>query len=261
MKKHLFIFPAIFILAFCTFFCSNTTTNEEDDKTIIVSESVGDNNYFTEERVCDDLGLIVYYPHFKRIDLVCGMQPSEDDTTIIYCAAAAFTAHILNSFRHDNIRGSHVCDGKAYYDDEEWAKGKTIGYFTYFNGKWYIGKDFSLEDVAQRGGMAFTQWWIVKSCEVVKPYHRKPPSEQNVYRSLCQKGDTLCIVQSNVIQRYDDYMASLKAFGVDNALYLDMVPVWNYSFWRDGNDSLHHFATKPAKESDHRTNWIVFYGK
>ena len=36
--------------------------------------------------------LLVYYPEFSRIDLVCGTMPSIEDDDVIFCAEAAFTA-------------------------------------------------------------------------------------------------------------------------------------------------------------------------
>ena len=59
-------------------------------------------------------GLIVYYPQFSRIDLVCETMPSKQDTNVIFCAEAAFTHELLDEFAHSNIDGDHVSSGQRY---------------------------------------------------------------------------------------------------------------------------------------------------
>ena len=46
--------------------------------------------------------VVVYTPHFSRIDLVCATAPSEDDPEIILAAEAAFTGTVYEgeNFSH-----------------------------------------------------------------------------------------------------------------------------------------------------------------
>ena len=62
----------------------------------------------------DTLGLIVLYPEFGSVDLVCGAEPSEQDTSVILFAEAAYTQVCTNNFTHNNIAGDHVSTGKRY---------------------------------------------------------------------------------------------------------------------------------------------------
>lgn len=56
----------------------------------------------------------VYTPSYSAVDLVCGTQPSKYDSSVIFCAEAAFTGE-LKPFDHSNIAGDHVSKGKKYY--------------------------------------------------------------------------------------------------------------------------------------------------
>lgn len=60
--------------------------------------------------------VVVYTPHFSRIDLVCATAPSEDDPEIILAAEAAFTGTVYEgeNFSHQNIAGDHVSGGTYY---------------------------------------------------------------------------------------------------------------------------------------------------
>lgn len=65
-------------------------------------------------RVDTTVNLLVFRPKYRHIDLVCGTMPSQNDTTIIFCAAAAFTGKLLNEFKHSNNVGPHVSNGVHY---------------------------------------------------------------------------------------------------------------------------------------------------
>lgn len=65
-------------------------------------------------RVDTTVNLLIFHPKYRHIDLVCGKMPSKKDTTIIFCAAAAFTGKLLNEFKHSNIVGPHVSNGVHY---------------------------------------------------------------------------------------------------------------------------------------------------
>ena len=52
-----------------------------------------DNQHYTAKEVTDYL--ILYYPDYTNIDLVCGTMPSIKDKRVIFCAEAAFTGELL----------------------------------------------------------------------------------------------------------------------------------------------------------------------
>lgn len=52
------------------------------------------------------------------------------------------------------------------------------------------------------------------------------------------------------------FVKALKAYGVENALYMDMGSGWNHSFYRDNHDSIHVLF---PKTHNYCTNWITFY--
>ena len=111
-------------------------------------------------------GLIVYYPQFTRIDLVCETMPSQQDTSVIFCAEAAFTHELLDEFSHSNIDGDHVSGGKRYTG----AKCKdNSGAFAWFDDTtWeFVNGEYNtlLDSVAAAGGMGFGQAIIIHEGE------------------------------------------------------------------------------------------------
>ena len=98
---HLLLVLAALLLCCCTT-CKPKQTTMEQDNTIDMQGS---------PVMIDDTtvnGLVIYYPQYSRIDLVCGKMPDKHDTTVIYCAEAAFTHELLDEFAHSNIDGDHV---------------------------------------------------------------------------------------------------------------------------------------------------------
>ena len=59
------------------------------------------------ERV-DTLGLIVLYPQYQSVELVCGNRPSQFDASVLLMAEAAYTRvkPLRKKFSHNNI---HRC--------------------------------------------------------------------------------------------------------------------------------------------------------
>ena len=55
--------------------------------------------------------LIVYYPEYTKIDLVCGQMPKAAQNDVEFCCEAAFTGELLNEFKHLNIADNHICNG------------------------------------------------------------------------------------------------------------------------------------------------------
>lgn len=200
--------------------------------------------------------VVAYYPHFSRIDLVCGdSMPEQSDQQVIFCAEAAFTHALLDHFEHANIDGDHVSGGKRY-------TGATCkdnsGAFTWHSGRWhFVVGDYSqaLDEAAHGGGMGFGQALVVNNGIAVKPLWRKG---NNYYRALCEKNGRLCIVDSQESVDYNVFVDQLMRYGVTWALYLDMGSGWNHSWWRDPKGNTHEIHPWIPK-CRFRTNWITFY--
>ena len=204
---------------------------------------------------CKEKGnLIIYTPDYSSIDLVCGTMPSQSDKTVIFCAEAAFTGEFLKEFKHSNILGDHVSGGKRY-------KGtgckRNTGAFVYYGGKWkFLYKNYSkdLDVAAQNGGMGFGQEMMIHEGKRVQTIRKD--ANKNEFRALCELSGKLCIIDSKGVSSFGDFIQALLNEGVTEAIYLDMGPGWNYSWYRDDSGVSHEIH-------NHRiiytTNWITFY--
>lgn len=202
-------------------------------------------------------GLIVYYPQFSRIDLVCETMPSKQDTNVIFCAEAAFTHELLDEFAHSNIDGDHVSSGQRY----KGAKcHDNSGAFAWFgDSTWeFVHGEYGelLDSVAAAGGMGFGQAIIIHDGESIRPLWRDNTVTQ--YRALCEKDGRLCIVDSRKKVEYEKFVTLLEQFAPTHALYMDMGDGWNHSWWRDGKGKVHEIHPVD-KKSRYCTNWITFY--
>ena len=204
---------------------------------------------------CKEKGnLIIYTPDYSSIDLVCGTMPSQSDKTVIFCAEAAFTGELLKEFKHSNILGDHVSGGKRY-------KGtgckRNTGGFVYYGGKWkFLYKSYSkdLDIAAQNGGMGFCQEMMIHEGKRVQTIRKD--ANKNEFRALCELSGKLCVIDSKGVSSFGDFIQALLNEGVTEAIYLDMGPGWNYSWYRDDSGVPHEIH-------NHRiiytTNWITFY--
>ena len=204
---------------------------------------------------CKEKGnLIIYTPDYSSIDLVCGTMPSQSDKTVIFCAEAAFTGEFLKEFKHSNILGDHVSGGKRY-------KGtgckRNTGAFVYYGGKWkFLYKNYSkdLDVAAQNGGMGFGQELMIHEGKRVLTIRKD--ANKNEFRALCELSGKLCVIDSKGVSSFGDFIQALLNEGVTEAIYLDMGPGWNYSWYRDDSGVPHEIH-------NHRiiytTNWITFY--
>ena len=116
----------------------------------------------------DTLGLIVLYPQYSSIDLVCGTMPSKSDSSVILFAEAAYTGELLNEFKHSNVAGEHVSQGKRY---KGFKCKRNTGAFVYYGGKWeFCYKDYSqeIDKAAENGGAAFGQEMIIHKGKLVE---------------------------------------------------------------------------------------------
>lgn len=246
---HLLLVLAALLLCCCTT-CKPKLTTMEQDNTIDMQGS---------PVMIDDTtvnGLVIYYPQYSRIDLVCGKMPDKHDTTVIYCAEAAFTHELLDKFEHSNIDGDHVSGGKRYVG----AKCKdNSGAFAWFSDStWeFVHGEYGelLDSVVEAGGMGFGQAIIIHSGESIRPLWR---DGVNQYRALCEKDGRLCIVDSRKAVEYEDFVEMLEQFAPTHALYMDMGAGWNHSWWRDGKGKAHEIHPV-ADKSRYCTNWITFY--
>ena len=201
----------------------------------------------------DTLGLIVLYPQYSSIDLVCGTMPSKSDSSVILFAEAAYTGELLNEFKHSNVAGEHVSQGKRY---KGFKCKRNTGAFVYYGGKWEFGyKDYSqeIDKAAENGGAAFGQEMIIHKGKLVEIARKD--NNKNQFRTLCNHDGKLCIAESNKVVPFGDFKKQLLSLGVDDAIYLDMGPGWNHAWYREKgkivelHPKLHHFCT----------NWITFY--
>ncbi len=247
---YIFVVLAALLLCCCTAKISKQTTMDKDVNAIDMTGS---------PVMIDDTtvqGLIVYYPQFSRIDLVCETMPSKQDTNVIFTAEAAFTHELLDEFAHSNIDGDHVSGGKRY-------KGARCrdnsGAFAWFSDStWeFIHGEYTevLDSVAAAGGMGFGQAIIIYNGESIRPLWR---DGVNQYRALCEKDGRLCIVDSRDKVEYEQFVALLEDFAPTHSLYMDMGAGWNHSWWRDGKGKVHEIHPT-ADKSRYCTNWITFY--
>jgi hypothetical protein len=205
------------------------------------------------ERI-DTLGAIVLYPNYSRVDLACGTMPSKQDTSVILMVAGSFTGEFLKEFKHSNIAGDHVSNGKRY---KGFKCKRNTGAFVFYNGQWkFVYKDYSLalDEAAKQGGAGFGQEMIIHKSEI-KPMKR-PASNKNIFRALCEIDKRLCIVQSQKEVQFKDFVAILQQLGATEALYLDMGTGWNYGWYREKNGKVHQLFNKYTPYS---TNWVTFY--
>lgn len=194
--------------------------------------------------------VVVYTPHFSRIDLVCATAPSEDDPEIILAAEAAFTGTVYEgeNFSHQNISGDHVSGG-TYYQGH--ACADITGAFVWEKEGWrFVQHDakVSMAGAADHQGAAFSQVLFIHRGERV---HCNIAATQ-VFRALCKRHGQLSVVESRGKMRFFDFVLYLLAHDVDEALYLDS----GKAFAHDNTGSLLRLATNCRS---HATNWLVFY--
>ena len=147
------------------------------------------------ERV-DTNGLIVLFPNYSRIDLVCGVMPQKNDESVILFAEAAYTGECLTDFKHFNIAGDHVSNGVKY---QGYKCKRNTGAFAYYEdtGNWrfcYQNYAAELDSAAAHHGAAFTQEMMIHKGEFIPI--KRPDGNVNVFRALCEVDGRLCIIES-----------------------------------------------------------------
>ena len=255
MKNSLFTLAMMAALLLCR--CTNPSSSNMDKEITPLSGSA----VAIDDTTVD--GLIVYYPQFGHLDLVCGTMPDKQDTSVIFCAEAAFTHELLDTFAHSNIDGDHVSGGKRYQGARCEDNSGAFAWFGDTTWEFVHGEYGELLDsVAAAGGMGFGQAVIIHGGESIRPLWREKydtdGSAVNHYRALCEKDGRLCIVDSRDQVEYSTFVTLLERFAPTHALYLDMGAGWNHSWWRDGLGKVHEIHPA-ADKSRYCTNWITFY--
>ncbi|MDE6554108.1 MAG: hypothetical protein K2K98_14280 [Muribaculaceae bacterium] len=204
--------------------------------------------------VVDTCMLRIYYPRYSRIDLVCGEMPKKEDRSVIMFAEAAFTGELLDSFIHTNIAGDHVSEGKR---EKGYTCKRNNGAFVWYDGKpKFIHKNYSgeFDKASPHGGCGFAQEMQIHEGKQIA--HTRPDANTNEFRALCLIGDKVAVADSKGCMQFGDFIENLLKAGASEALYLDMGPGWNYSWYRDENGNPVEIHLSPTK---YATNWITFY--
>lgn len=204
--------------------------------------------------VTETEGLNIYYPNYSRIDLVCGKRPSSDDVDVILIAEGAFTGELLDQFKHTNIAGDHVSNGKR---EKGYKCKRNNGAFVYYNGKpKFVYQNYSdeLDSAAAHGGMGVAQEMMIHQGKEVP--HTRVAKNRNEFRALCMIDGKVAVADSKGTVAFGDFIKSLLNAGATEALYLDMGAGWNYSWYRAPDDSVKFIHPVPTR---YATNWVVFY--
>lgn len=213
--------------------------------------------------------LITYDITNCRLDLACGQMPDTTQENVILCAAAAFTGKCLDTFEHTNILGQHISQAILYNGYTEDKDGipfeQRYALFVWKGidnqgnmlekGFYQLPNDLLLEQVVEQSGMAFTQHWVIKDAQLFIPVIQ-PLERVEHFRSICQKDNRFFVIANIEPITYQQYLDALLAFGVENALYMDMGTGWNHSFYRDADNQLHILH---PKTHSYPTNWLVVY--
>lgn len=247
------------LLFLLSLFCSLVSCNTNGVKSQEAADTLSYANApVAEKRVRvarkDTCSLILLFPQFKSVDLVCETMPSQDDEKVIFVAEAAFTGELLKEFKHTNIAGDHVSSGSRI---KGYKCPRNTGAFVYHNGTWkflYQSYDEALDEAAANGGCGFGQEMIIHQGELVTAI-RKDYSK-NVFRALCEVDGKLCIAESSLVENYVDFKNSLMKVGASEALYLDMGAGWNHAWYRD---DVGEVVELHKKSHNYCTNWITFY--
>lgn len=201
--------------------------------------------------------LVVFYPEFSKIDMVCGQMPEFAQKDVEFCCEAAFTGELLADFKHMNIADNHICNGEMKRGYKCMAN---TGGFVWGKSGWKFMEKASFPTTANGWNMGFCQLLIIKDGNA-RPIGTKMGKNRNVYRALCEKDGQLCVIESKKVMPYEQFVNSLKAYKVRYALYLDMGRGWNYAWYRDADGKIKELfpESKQASSYKFRTNWITFY--
>lgn len=251
-RKILFVraltVAVVSILAMTDCSCKPTDSTKETGEstgTVAKADTVVD--------ILDTLNLKIYFPKYSDVRFVTEEMPSKNDTTVIMVAEAAFTAGNSEELAQGKIAGDHVTAGVR---EIGYKCKRNNGAFVYYNGEpKFVYHDYSgeLDLAAKNGGSGFAQEMMIHNGREVP--HTRPADNVNEFRALCLIDGQLAIADSKGNVAFGDFIADLLKSGATEALYLDMGPGWDYSWYRSPDG--HPVDIHP--ESTVGTNWIAFY--
>ena len=205
-----------------------------------------------------ETGLVLYFPPTDSLDLRCFDRPDPElDNSIVFCCAAAFTADFATVPDHNRICGDHVSGGRYY--PRPMLKRNT-GAFVVKDSSWVFlytpqPKQNSFRSDFLKAKAGFTQEMMIHQGKKVKT--TRPEKNVNQFRALCQIGQKLCIADAAEPMPFGSFIQALLDAGAGEAIYMDMGPGWNYSWYREYADSAATFIHSWPIES--ATNWLVFH--
>lgn len=201
--------------------------------------------------------LYFYKPDSCNFDLVTGVRPDTLDENILFCAEAAFTGVIADTFYHGNIAGNHVSEGLFYKGYV--CKANKGGFIFYKDKHWeFLNKETYNKKLKDTNIVcAYEQALLVAADTAFRPYLMKPTREET-YRVLCEnKKGELMVVTSKADMPFANFVKALiKELDVKNALYMDMGKGWNYSWYRN-DDGTVTTLFPIEKWTSYQTNWLV----
>lgn len=203
-------------------------------------------------------GLVLYYPPTDSIELRCFDRPDPArDRSIVFCCAAAFTDDWETGADHARICGDHVSGGTHYQRPK---LKRNTGAFVAKDTTWRFLYSPSANPNSYRPSFknataAFTQEMMIHQGNRVKT--TRSDSNVNQFRALCLVDNRLCIADSARSMPFGDFIQLLLEAGAKEALYMDMGPGWNYSWYRTKADSAATFIH--SRSLDCATNWLVFH--
>lgn len=191
------------------------------------------------------------------ITMADSVIPSEADPTIGICVEAAFTGELLPEFKSSNVAGNYVIDGELH----KGYKCKANTGFLYADKSTFVISSSQhcskwIKKAQTSKGCLFQQMLLVNDGANV--YRGKPikSGSSNIYRSACIMEDgSFAVIQSKTALPLAQFINSLIAMGVKDALYLDMGVGWNFGWYRTTT------ASAPVRlfnyKSEYQTNWLV----
>ncbi len=245
----------LLVLALAAISCSNKETERASDS-INITEEFQDSDTKPNPLVdiIDTCMLHIYFPHYSKIDLVCGEMPKKDNDSVILVCAAAYTLKYLDHFDHSNIVGNHVSGGKLYKGDS--TSKSYRGAFSHYDGEPHFSHEnwnVDFRKAVEKGGCLFAQDMMLHEGGIVN--HSRKNDDEDLLRALCLINGKLAVADSNEKIPFGDFIQNLLQAGATEAIYLDMGG-WKHSWYRDASGNPIDIHPSPTK---YGTNWITFY--
>lgn len=199
--------------------------------------------------------ITIYTPDFSRLELRCIDRPSEADSSILLCMAAAFTHEALTQFGHENIDGNHIASGVFYTGAS--SKDLTGAFLWSEDGYVFIQNNSSCITEASTAQYvtAFEQAMVIldgkKADFPVKKYYQVAQH----YRVLAEWQGRICMIESDVTTM-DVFVDAMLAAGVRNAIYTDMGG-WKHAWYRNADGKVCPIHPVEPK-TKYQSNWLCF---